>query len=81
VFALVLEKMKAFKRVKGATLRQWHKQLVELKKKHPDEEVYETRLDTLRNKEVKTLLFDEYLIRMANKTNGNATVADYFQIN
>ena len=81
VFALELEKMKAFKRVKGATLRQWHKQLVELKKKHPDEEVYETRLDTLRNKEVKTLLFDEYLIRMANKNNGNATVADYFQIN
>ena len=81
VFALVLEKMKAFKRVKGATLRQWHKQLAELKKKHPDEEVYETRLDTLRNKEVKTLLFDEYLIRMANKNNGNATVADYFQIN
>jgi DNA polymerase elongation subunit (family B) len=80
VFALVLEKMKAFKRIKGATLRQWHKQMADLKKKHPEEEVYEARLDTLRNKEVKALLFDDYLIRMANKGNGNATVADYFQI-
>ena len=80
VFALVLEKMKAFKRIKGATLRQWHKQLAELKKKHPEDEVYETRLDTLRNKEVKALLFDDYLIRMTNKSNGNTTVADYFQL-
>lgn len=80
LFALVLEKMKGFRRVKGATLRQWHKQLDELKKKHPDNDVYETKLDTLRNKEVKALLFDEYLIRITNKRNGNATVADYFQL-
>ena len=79
VFALVLEKMKAFKKIKGATLRQWNKQLVELRKKHPESDVYETRLDTLRNKEVKALLFDDYLIRMTNKSNGQGTVADYFQ--
>ena len=80
VFALVLEKMKGFKSVKGATLRRWYKQLDELKQKHPETEVYEARLDTLRNKEVKSLLFDDFLIRISNKSNGNATVADYFQV-
>lgn len=80
VFALVLEKMKKFKNIKGITLRRWYKQLDELKEKHPTPEVYETKLDILRNKEVKSLLFDDFLIRISNKSNGNATVADYFQL-
>ena len=80
VFALVLERMKAFKKVKGATLRRWYKQLADLKEKHPDEETYQRRLATLRNREVKSLLFDSYLLRIKNKSNGNNTVADYFNI-
>ena len=78
VFALVLERMKSFKKVKGATLRRWYKQLSELRSKYPDEETYQRRLSTLRNKEVKALLFDSYLVRIKNKNNGNNTVADYF---
>lgn len=78
VFALVLERMKSFKKVKGATLRRWYKQLAELRSKYPDEETYQRRLSTLRNKEVKSLLFDTYLVRIKNKSNGNNTVADYF---
>ena len=80
VFALVLERMKAFKKVKGATLRRWYKQLEELRTKFPDEETYQRRLATLRNKEVKSLLFDHYLLRIKNKSNGNNTVADYFNL-
>jgi len=72
--------MKAFKKVKGATLRRWYKQLEELRTKYPDEETYQRRLATLRNKEVKSLLFDDYLLRIKNKSNGNNTVADYFNL-
>ena len=71
---------KAFKKVKGATLRRWYKQLEELRTKFPDEETYQRRLATLRNKEVKSLLFDHYLLRIKNKSNGNNTVADYFNL-
>ena len=61
VFALVLEKMKEFKKVKGITLRKWYKQLDELKEKYPDEEEYEKKLDVLRNKEVESLMFSKYI--------------------
>lgn len=80
VFALVLEKMKSFKNAKGLTLRRWKKQLVDLKTKYPDEEVYEVKLDNLRNKEVKALLFDNYLIKISNKSKGNNTIEDFFHI-
>jgi len=78
VFALVLEKMKSFKKAKGITLRSWYKQLEDLKMKFPDEEVYEKKVDILRNKEVKSLLFDDYLIRIINKRKGNSTIEDFF---
>lgn len=78
LFALVLEQMKSFKKLKGVTLRRWYSQLNELKKKYPDEEVYESKVDVLRNKEVKALLFDDYLIRIINKSKKNATIEDFF---
>jgi len=81
VFALVLEKMKAFKNLKGVTLRTWNKQLRELKEKHPDIHVYETKVDNLRNKEVKALLFDHYLTRIINKSKGNTSIEDFFHVN
>ena len=36
------------------------------------------RLETLRNKEVKDLLFQKYLTRIQNKREGNQSIADYF---
>lgn len=80
LFALVLEKMKSFKKAKGVTLRKWYTQLKELKEKYPDEAVYEVKVDNLRNKEVKALLFDDYLIRIINKSKGNSTVEDFFHL-
>ena len=80
VFALVLEKMKLFKKKKGPTLRVWKEQINKLQEKHPDEETFKRRLETLRNREVKGLLFDDWLIRIENKHNGNGTVADYFNM-
>ena len=79
VFALVLENMSGFKKKYGYTLRRWKKQLVELKKKHPDK--YDKKLETMKNKEVKALLFDDFLIKIKNKRNGNQSIADYFMMN
>ena len=79
VFALVLENMKAFRKKKGHTLRTWNRQLKELKDKcGGDDEKFAKRLETLRNKEVKELLFQKYLTKIQNKRNGNQSIADYF---
>lgn len=79
VFALVLENMKAFKKKKGHTLRTWNRQLKELKDKcGGDDEKFAKRVETLRNKEVKELLFQKYLTKIQNKRNGNQSIADYF---
>lgn len=79
VFALVLENMKAFKKKKGHTLRTWNRQLKELKCKcGGDDEKFTKRVETLRNKEVKELLFQKYLTKIQNKRNGNQSIADYF---
>ena len=61
VFALVLEGMKAFKKKKGYTLHKWHAQLEILKEKYPAAQQYKQKEDILRNKEVKSLLFDKYI--------------------
>jgi DNA polymerase delta subunit 1 len=61
VFGLVLEKMYDFKLKKGYSLRTWKQQLSDLKIKHPDEIVFQKKKDLLVNKEVKSLLFEEYI--------------------
>ena len=55
VFALVLEKLSDFKKLKGHTLRRWKKELVELKRSYPDLVTYKKKEDALRNKEVKAI--------------------------
>ena len=32
----------------------------------------------MKNKEVKALLFDDFLIKIKNTRNGNQSIADYF---
>ena len=61
LFGLVLEKMTDFKKKKGHTLRIWKKQLVDLNEKYPDEITYQKKKDLLINKEVKSLLFENYI--------------------
>jgi DNA polymerase elongation subunit (family B) len=78
VFALVLEDMSAFRKKKGHTLRRWKSQLNELRKKFPDDDIYERKLAALREREVKELLFDGYLSKIDNKRNGNQSIMDYF---
>jgi len=62
VFSLILEDIKGFKKKKGQTLRIWKKELEDLRIScEGDIEKYKRKEETLRNKEVKMLLFDEFI--------------------
>ena len=78
VFALVLEQMKDFRKKKGHTLRSWKNTLDKLHIEYPDPEKYKDKLDTLRNKEVKALLFAPYLRHTNNIKNGDNDITNYF---
>jgi DNA polymerase elongation subunit (family B) len=79
VFALVLEQMKDFQRKKGFTsLRIWKKELEALRKEYPDPEQYKDKEEALRNKEVKALLFDEYIRKTNNANKGAREITDFF---
>jgi DNA polymerase elongation subunit (family B) len=77
VFALVLEQMKDFRKKKGHTLRMWTKELEALKKEYPDPEKYRDKEESLRNKEVKALLFDDYIRRTSNSNKGAREITEF----
>ena len=79
LFALVLEQMKDFKKKKGHTLRSWKAALSALEQEYPDPEKYKEKEDSLRNKEVKALLFDPYLRHTTNVKNGNSAITGFFK--
>jgi DNA polymerase elongation subunit (family B) len=79
VFALVLEDMKDFKKKKGHTLRLWKKELDALKLKYPEQEQFRKKLETVRNKEVKALIFDEYLKEIEKKNSGMMSIESFFK--
>ena len=61
LYALDLENMNEFKKKRGATLQSWHNELAKLHEKWSDAEKYEKKLEELKCKEIKSLLFDKYL--------------------
>jgi hypothetical protein len=69
VFALVLEKIWDLQN-KGLTKGKKFKNEVELLRKNTDEDKFEEKLEQLKNKEVKALLFDEYLRETNNAKSG-----------
>jgi DNA polymerase elongation subunit (family B) len=74
VFALVLEDMQLFKRKK----RNFEMKIETLKNTIDDEIKLQTKISELRNKEVKSLLFDKYLIETDNQSNGNQSIKKFF---
>jgi len=78
VFALVLEKIPDFKRVKGHTLRSWKKELAQLRADYSDEVKYKKKLETIRNKEVKKLLFDPFIQKTENMKLGNQSICSFY---
>ena len=76
VFALVLEKMWIMDKKKGKV----DKLNMEIKKlkKTVDPEKLDDKIESLKNKEVKALLFDEFLRESNNQKEGNQVVTSFF---
>tara|TARA_B100000424_G_scaffold159767_1_gene122327 strand:+ start:3922 stop:7509 length:3588 start_codon:yes stop_codon:yes gene_type:complete len=73
LFALVLYDMPEFKRkVDG------FEDKLETLKQSLDPEKYTKKVEELKTKEVKKILFDSYLIQSQNTNNGNRTITSFF---
>lgn len=80
VFALVLEKIPEFKKKKGHTLRTWFTELDKLRKTYPDQIQYRSKLETLRNKEVKKLIFDPFINKTNNMQNHDQSLTNFYPL-
>jgi DNA polymerase elongation subunit (family B) len=79
VFALVLEKIWELQGKKLTTLQKYKREVETLKKKYGnDAEKFKEKVDDLRNKEVKTLLFDKYLRETNNEKQGVKSITSFF---
>ena len=75
VFALVLENIDSFQRKK----KNFQMKIDTLKHTIDDEDKLTTKIDDLRNKEVKILLFDKYLRQTDNMKNNMKNITSYFK--
>lgn len=82
VFALVLEKIWELQGKKLTKLPKYKKEVEVLRKKYSDPafdgEKFEEKLEDLRNKEIKTLLFDKYLRETNNEKQGVKSITSFF---
>ena len=76
VFALVLEKMWEMQG-KRSKINKFKRE-VELLRQSADPEKFADKLENLKNKEVKSLLFDEFLIETNNQRENNQSIAGFF---
>ena len=74
VFALVLEDIDAFKRKK----KNFQMKVNTLRHTIDDKEKMESKISDLRNKEVKALLFDNYLRETDNMKNNMKSITSFF---
>jgi DNA polymerase elongation subunit (family B) len=75
LFALVLEQLPAFQKKKGRFL-----DAVETVASTIDDPVKrEKKITDMRHKEVKALLFDEFLVKAENLNKGNRAITDWFR--
>ena len=75
VFALVLENINSFQRKK----KNFQMKIDTLKHTIDDENKLISKIDDLRNKEVKVLLFDKYLRQTDNTKNNMKNITSYFK--
>jgi DNA polymerase elongation subunit (family B) len=76
LFALVLEDITDFNK-KLFKVKAFNATLKKLQKELPLEQ-FEKKRDDIREKEIKTILFDEYLIKIQNVRNNNRTIECFF---
>ena len=75
VFALVLEKMDSFKRKK----KNFEMKIATLRNTYDDPDKLEDKINDLKNKEVKILLFDKYLRETDNRKNNMKNITSFFK--
>ena len=61
LYALELENIHEFKISCQKNSRKWKNQVDKIKEKYPDEEKFEKKYEELKCKEIKALIFDEYI--------------------
>ena len=74
LFALVLEQLPAFQKKKG----QFEVKVWEATAHIDDPDKREKKITEMRHKEVKSLLFDEFLVKADNLNKGNRAITDWF---
>ena len=78
LFALVLEDIPAFKR-KPFLVKEYKKKIKAIKEEFGDDRVkMDKKMEDLRNKEVKGILFDSYLKEISNAKNNIQTLNKFF---
>lgn len=76
LFGLVLEDMWALKKMKGK-IKSFNAEVSQLKSITPEDK-FQDKLDKIKDKEVKILLFDDYLRETTNAKNGNKALTAFF---
>jgi len=76
LFGLVLEEMWALKKMRGK-INHFKEDVVKLRATAPEDK-FQDKLDKLKDKEVKILLFDDYLRDTNNVKNGNKPLTAFF---
>lgn len=79
VFALVLEKIWEMNK-KKPKLNKFKKDVENLRKEYADSEKFEEKLEALRCKEIKALLFDEYLRETNNEKAGLQSITRFVTV-
>ena len=77
VFALVLEKIWIMQN-KTAKLKKFHGDVATLRRNAVSDESFEDKAEQLKNREIKALLFDEYLRKTTNAKMGNQSLMNFF---
>jgi DNA polymerase elongation subunit (family B) len=76
LFGLVLEEMWDMKKMKGKIVR--FKTEIEKIRQNTPKDKFEDKLEKLKGKEVKALLFDDYLRETTNAKNGDKAITGFF---
>jgi DNA polymerase elongation subunit (family B) len=78
LFGLVLEDIWRMQN-KSAKISKFRREIAELRREQEDNKKFEDKLAKMKDKEVKTLIFDKYLRETNNAKEGNQSVAKFFQ--
>jgi DNA polymerase elongation subunit (family B) len=77
LFGLVLEDIWRMQN-KSAKISKFRREIAELRREQEDNKKFEDKLAKMKDKEVKTLIFDKYLRETNNAKEGNQSVAKFF---